>query len=118
VTQWRAPTRISLGVAIGTEHSKARNTCTDDGQAAATLVFRALSKGSVMTQACCPSCRLRFARAVAAYLVACPDCGEPPQPVPSAENVLGFRLASDDPRSDSLPVALAVALPVPTRSET
>lgn len=71
-----------------------------------------------MTQACCPSCRLRFSREVAAYLVACPDCGEPPQPVLSAEHVLGFRLVSDDDRSDSLPVALAVALPIPTHSET
>jgi hypothetical protein len=71
-----------------------------------------------MTHLCCPSCRLRFARAAAAYLVACPDCGEPPQPVLSAERVLGFRLVSDDARSDSLPVALAVALPIPTSSET
>src|SRR3954471_10472811 len=71
-----------------------------------------------MTQVCCPSCGLRFARAAAAYLVACPSCGEPPQPVPSAEHVLGFRLVSDDDRSDSLPVAVAVALPLATSSET
>lgn len=71
-----------------------------------------------MTQACCPSCRLRFDGAVAAHLVACPACGEPPHTVLSAERVLGFRLVSDDDRSESLPVALAVALPVPTHSET
>jgi hypothetical protein len=71
-----------------------------------------------MTQVCCPSCRLRFAPAVAAYLVACPHCGKPPQPVLSAERVLGFRLVSDDERFASLPVALAVALPIPTHSET
>jgi hypothetical protein len=71
-----------------------------------------------MTQVCCPSCRLRFARAATAYLVACPDCGEPPQPVLSAEHALGFRLVSDRDRSDSPPVALAVALPIPTARDT
>ena len=70
-----------------------------------------------MTQVCCPSCRLRFTRAAAAYLVACPDCGEPPQPVVRAEDILGFRLVSDDDRSDSLPVALAIALARPTSDE-
>jgi hypothetical protein len=70
-----------------------------------------------MTQVCCPGCRLRFTRAAAAYLVACPYCGEPPQPVLSAERVLGFRLVSDDDRSDSLPVARAIALPIPTPGE-
>jgi predicted amidophosphoribosyltransferase len=70
-----------------------------------------------MTQVCCPSCRLRFTRAAAAYLVACPDCGAPLEPVLSAERVIGFRLFSDDVRSHSLPVALAVALEIPTSSE-
>jgi hypothetical protein len=70
-----------------------------------------------MTQVCCPGCRLRFTRAAAAYLVACPYCGEPPQPVLRAASVLGFRLVSDDDRSDSLPVARAIALPIPTPSE-
>jgi hypothetical protein len=32
-------------------------------------------------------------------------------------DVLGFRLVSDDDRSDSLPVALAVALSRPTSDE-
>lgn len=67
-----------------------------------------------MTQVCCPSCRLRFTRAAAAYLVACPECGQPPQPVPSAERVVGFRLVADDydyDDSDVAPAAIAVALP-------
>ena len=74
-----------------------------------------------MTQVCCPSCRLRFTRAAAAYLVACPECGRPPHPAPNAERVVGFRLASDDcdyDDSDVVPVAVAVALPPPTSGET
>jgi hypothetical protein len=71
-----------------------------------------------MTQVCCPSCRLRFTRAAAASLVACPECGAPPESVLNAEHVLGFRLVSDDDRSDSLPVALPLAMPVPILGET
>jgi hypothetical protein len=76
-----------------------------------------------MTQLSCPSCRLRFTRAAAAYLVACPECGQPPHPVVSAERVLGFRLATDDYDYDYddsavIPVALAIALPPPTSGET
>jgi hypothetical protein len=65
-----------------------------------------------MTQVCCPSCRLRFTRATAAYLVACPQCGEPPRPV-ADERALGFRLLTDDDRSEALPHAVAVAMPIP-----
>lgn len=71
-----------------------------------------------MTHVCCPGCRLRFSRASAAYLVACPECGAPPESVPSAECVIGFRRVSDDDRRDEMPMALAVALPIPTTSET
>jgi hypothetical protein len=67
-----------------------------------------------MTRVCCPSCRLRFTRAAAAYLVTCPECGQPPQPVSGAELALGYQLFSDDDRSDTMPVAVAVALPVHT----
>lgn len=64
-----------------------------------------------MTQVCCPSCRLRFNRAAAAYLVSCPQCGAPLLPV-ATEHVLGFQLLTDDDRSETLPHAIAVALPV------
>jgi hypothetical protein len=70
-----------------------------------------------MTQVCCPSCRLRFTRAAAAHLVACPECGRPLHPVPSAKRVVGFRLASGDydyDDSEVVPVALALALPAHT----
>jgi hypothetical protein len=84
----------------------------------ATLICPGLYwKGSVMTHVCCPGCRLRFTGAVAARLLDCPDCGEPLQPVVSAQRVLGFRLLCDDDRCESLPVALAVALPIPTFTE-
>jgi hypothetical protein len=70
-----------------------------------------------MTRSCCPSCRLRFSRATAAHLVACPFCAAALQDLsPSA--LLGFRLIAldgllaDDPAAE----ALAVSLPVPPRS--
>jgi hypothetical protein len=66
-----------------------------------------------MTHACCPSCRLRFTRAAAAHLVACPLCGEPPRSI-ATELTLGYRLLTDDDRTDTLPVAVAIALPLET----
>ncbi len=66
-----------------------------------------------MTQSCCPSCRLRFSPVVAAYLVACPQCGEPPQPIAGPAAVLGFRLFAAEEALPAIPQALAVSLPVP-----
>jgi hypothetical protein len=66
-----------------------------------------------MTQVCCPSCRLRFSRAAAAYLVACPACGEPPQTSLRAEQTIGFRLVPVDDLPDALAVAAAMPLPDP-----
>ncbi|HMJ32537.1 MAG TPA: hypothetical protein VK501_01370 [Baekduia sp.] len=72
-----------------------------------------------MTRSCCPSCRLRFSRATATQLAACPFCAQPLQLVPSA-SVLGFKLiavdvlSSDDVAAEQA-VALAVALPVPSQ---
>ena len=66
-----------------------------------------------MTQACCPSCGLRFTGAAAARLRACPECGGPPQSVPSAEHVLGFRLWVDAGVDAPIAVAVAVSLPDP-----
>lgn len=61
-----------------------------------------------MTHVCCPGCGVRFSRVTAVNLVACPHCGEPPQPVPSAEHLLGYRLAAV--ADDELPAAQAVAV--------
>ena len=67
-----------------------------------------------MTHVCCPGCGLRFTGAAAAHLVACPQCGAPPQPVPSAEHMLGYRLADATPEhGDHTAIAVAVARPVP-----
>jgi hypothetical protein len=65
----------------------------------------------VMTHSCCPSCRLRFTRAAAASLEACPRCGERPISVDNAEQIIGFRLVAAPDLVE--PVALAVAMPIP-----
>jgi hypothetical protein len=65
-----------------------------------------------MTHVCCPDCQLRFTPAAAAYLVACPECGEPPKALASLEGVVGFRLFRWDV-PHSLPEAVAVSIPIP-----
>jgi hypothetical protein len=66
-----------------------------------------------MTHVGCPNCRLRFTGAASAYLVACPECGQPPHAIADAQSVVGFRLfvVEDVPREQ--PEAVAVAIPVP-----
>jgi hypothetical protein len=66
-----------------------------------------------MTQLCCPSCRLRFTRAAAALLTACPDCGLVLEPVPAARAALGYRLFVGGDRAPSPPLAVQVAIPPP-----
>ena len=68
------------------------------------------------THVCCPDCRLRFSPAVAGYLVACPQCGEPPRPLAGLEGAVGFRLFNPEDAPRSLPEALAVSLPIPDQS--
>jgi hypothetical protein len=65
-----------------------------------------------MTHQCCPPCRLRFTAAAGAYLVACPECGEPPQSS-SLEGTVGFRIFRLEDVPLSLPEAVAVSLPIP-----
>ena len=63
-----------------------------------------------MTHVCCPDCRLRFTPATAAYLAACPACGEPPQTVAGPERMVGFRLFRlDDVRHKRLRLGAATA---------
>jgi len=57
---------------------------------------------------------LRFTRAAAAYLVACPQCDEPPQSFSSAARTIGFRLYVHDEPPEALPEALASALSLPS----
>jgi hypothetical protein len=65
-----------------------------------------------MTPVCCPGCRLRFTPAAAARLVACPECGEPPQRIASFERAVGFRLFGPQDIPHALPQAIAVSIPV------
>lgn len=66
-----------------------------------------------MTHASCPDCRLRFTPAAAAYLPACPACGEPLQTLDGFDGAVGFRLFRLDDAPHSLPQAAAVSMPIP-----
>src|SRR5579859_4300717 len=72
-----------------------------------------LEKGSAVTHVCCPYCRLRFTPAAAAYLVACPECGEPHQTVSGHAGLVGFRLFTLEDVPHSLPEAAALSIPIP-----
>ena len=50
----------------------------------------------IMTHVCCPRCRLRFTPAAAAYITACPECGNSPQPIATLERTFGFRLVGPE----------------------
>jgi hypothetical protein len=65
------------------------------------------------TTARCLPCRLRFASADAAYLTACPRCGDALEPITDLQQVFGFALFTPEPQADSLPDAIAVSLPAP-----
>jgi hypothetical protein len=65
-----------------------------------------------MTHIGCPGCRLRFTAAAAAYLVSCPECDRPPQPIGDAEEVVGFRLFVLEDEPHELPKAVAVSIPI------
>jgi hypothetical protein len=66
-----------------------------------------------LTNLCCAHCRVRFSPAVAAYILACPECGNPPQPIARLELMFGFRLIGPEDLPHELPYAMArsVALP-------
>jgi hypothetical protein len=66
-----------------------------------------------MTRVFCPPCRLRFTRADATYLTACPLCGESPKAVDRAEQLLGTHLYTEDDLVDAMALAAEAALPVP-----
>ncbi len=63
-----------------------------------------------MTHICCSTCRLRFTPAAATHLATCPECGDSPQPIATAEELLGFRLFGSNDAADPSPQAIAVAL--------
>ena len=66
-----------------------------------------------MTHVGCPCCQLRFTAATAAHLLACPECGRPPQLIGAAEGVVGFRLFIAEDVPNQLPEAIAVSIPLP-----
>ena len=68
----------------------------------------------MMTQVCCPICRLRFTPAAAMYLVACPQCGEPPQLFASLERTVGFRLFEPEHLLDSARTPQTASLATPS----
>jgi hypothetical protein len=61
----------------------------------------------------CAHCRLRFTPAAAAYILACPECGDPPQPIPTLELTFGFRLIGPEDLPHELPHAMAHSLTLP-----
>jgi hypothetical protein len=63
-----------------------------------------------MTHVCCPRCRLRFTPAAAAYIIACPECGDSPQRIASQECSFGFRLVGPEDLPHELPYATAVSI--------
>jgi hypothetical protein len=65
-----------------------------------------------MTHVCCPRCRLRFTPA-AAYISACPQCGDAPQAIVSLEGTFGFRLVGPEDLSEVFLDAVAVSLTDP-----
>jgi hypothetical protein len=65
-----------------------------------------------MSPVCCLRCQLRFTPAAAAYLVTCPECGEPTERIASLERAVGFRLVGPRDSPASVPQAVAVAIPV------
>jgi hypothetical protein len=66
-----------------------------------------------MRHVCCPRCRLRFTPAAAAYITACPECGNSPQPTAGRGNRFGFRLVGPEDLPDELPHATAIAITLP-----
>jgi hypothetical protein len=68
---------------------------------------------TAMTNLCCPRCRMRFTPAAAAYITACPECGDSPQAMTSLERTFGFRLVGPEDLPHELPYATAVSITFP-----
>jgi hypothetical protein len=66
-----------------------------------------------MTRLCCPGCQLRFPPVASSYLIACPECSEPLQPIAGLESSLGLRLFAPDDMPGAFADAIAVSLPAP-----
>ena len=56
---------------------------------------------------------MRFTAAAAAYISACPECGDSPQAITSLEGTLGFRLVGPEDLPHELSYATAVSITLP-----
>ena len=65
------------------------------------------------THVCCLRCRLNFTPAAAAYITACPECGDSPQPIAILQPIIGFRLVGPEDLPHELPYATAVSVTFP-----
>ena len=65
------------------------------------------------THLCCPHCRLRFTPPAAAYIIACPECGDAPQPIARLELTFGFRVVGPEDLPHEFPYATAVCVDLP-----
>ena len=74
---------------------------------------RRLAMATAAVHLCCPHCRLRFTRPVAAYIARCPECGDPPQAIASLELTFGFRVIGPKDLPHELPYATAVSVALP-----
>jgi hypothetical protein len=68
---------------------------------------------AIATRKCCASCRIRFTAASAAYLSACPACGESLEPLAGLAGAMGYRLFTQEDTAGALPDAIEVSMPVP-----
>ena len=66
-----------------------------------------------MTHACCAGCRARFIPAAAAYLTACPSCGEAVQHLEEFAGAVVYRLFRLEDTPHAVPEAIAVSMPIP-----
>lgn len=64
-----------------------------------------------MSHLCCPSCRLRFSRAAAAF-PNCPVCDRRLVTLPGGASLVGCALFDPADSPQTLPEAIAVAIPV------
>jgi hypothetical protein len=64
-----------------------------------------------MTHVCCFDCRLRFPAAATAYLMVCPQCAAPLEPIAGLEIAVGLRLFRLEDFPNPLPEAAAVSIP-------
>ena len=66
-----------------------------------------------MTHVGCPCCQLRLTSAMAAQLLACPECGRSLRVIGTAESAVGFSLFVPQDALNPLPEAIAVSVPLP-----